>query len=160
LTPPRRLGKPPDLLERGVERRLNRLLAEPPKVFTAARVIVSITAVIVVVSGVAMRFVDHDEFANIWIGMWWALQTVTTVGYGDIVPHRLGGRLVGVVVMLDGIASLALVTAVITSTFVARATQQRARQVGKEDERSIDARLDVLERKLDAIQAALQQQQG
>jgi voltage-gated potassium channel len=156
----RRFGRPPELLERGVERRLNRLLAEPPKVFTAARVIVVITATIVVVSGVAMRLLDHDEFANIWIGMWWALQTVTTVGYGDIVPHKLGGRLVAAVVMLDGIATLALVTAVITSTFVARAAQQRALEVGEQDERSIDARLDTLERKLDAIQASLLEQRG
>ena len=39
--------------------------------------------------------------------MWWALQTVTTVGYGDVAPTQLVGRLVGAVVMLEGIAFIA-----------------------------------------------------
>jgi voltage-gated potassium channel len=56
--------------------------------------------------------------------MWWALQTVTTVGYGDVTPTHFGGRLVGAAVMLEGTAFIAIVTAVITSTFIARATKE------------------------------------
>ena len=48
-----------------------------------------------VASGVLIRFVDHHDFPNVWLGMWWALQTVTTVGYGDVVPTQLAGRIVG-----------------------------------------------------------------
>jgi voltage-gated potassium channel Kch len=52
--------------------------------------------------------------------VWWSTQTVTTVGYGDIVPTTTTGRIVGIIVMLAGIAFAAVLTAVITSSFVAR----------------------------------------
>jgi voltage-gated potassium channel len=43
---------------------------------------------VVIVGGILMRVLDHDEYSNIWVGMWWALQTVTTVGYGDVTPQH------------------------------------------------------------------------
>ena len=72
--------KPPN----PIERRMSRFLREPPSVRTAASVIVTATAMVVVVSGVLMRVLDHEEYSNVWVGMWWAMQTVTTVGYGDV----------------------------------------------------------------------------
>jgi voltage-gated potassium channel len=85
-------------------RQMTRFLREPVSVRGAARVIALATAVIVVVSGVVMRLVDHDEYPNIFRGMWWALQTVTTVGYGDVTPSHLSGRIVAAFVMFEGIA--------------------------------------------------------
>ena len=41
-----------------------------------------------------MRVLDHKEYPNIFIGMWWAIQTVTTVGYGDVTPKAVAGRIV------------------------------------------------------------------
>jgi hypothetical protein len=87
-----------------IERSMSRFLREPPSVRMAARVIVTATAVVVVVGGVLMRVLDGDEYPNIWVGMWWALQTVTTVGYGDVTPHRASGRIIAAFVMLEGIA--------------------------------------------------------
>jgi voltage-gated potassium channel Kch len=87
--------------------------------------------------------------------MWWALQTVTTVGYGDVTPKHASGRFVGAVVMLEGIAFLAITTAVITSTFVARAERERAIAEGVEDaaqEERMDARFDELERRFDRLE--------
>src|SRR5213080_1163617 len=104
-----------------VERSMTRFLRRPPSVRGAASVIVIVTAIVVVGGGVLMRVFDHSEYSNIWVGMWWALQTVTTVGYGDVTPKHVSGRLVGVIVMLEGISFLAIITAVITSSFVARA---------------------------------------
>ena len=46
-----------------VERRMSRFLREPPSVRTAASVIVTATAMVVVVGGVLMRFLDHDEYS-------------------------------------------------------------------------------------------------
>ena len=46
--------------------------------------------------------------------MWWAMQTVTTVGYGDVTPRHTSGRIVAVFVMLEGIAFLTIVIAAIT----------------------------------------------
>src|SRR4029453_12144210 len=82
------------------------------------------TAAVVVGAGVLIRLLDSSEYPNIGVGMWWALQTVTTVGYGDVPPTHVTGRLVAVVVMLQGTAFIAIVTAVITSSFVARATRE------------------------------------
>ncbi len=105
-----------------LERQMARFLRNPVSVRGAAGVIVSTTALIVLASGLLMRVLDHREYPNIFIGMWWAIQTVTTVGYGDVTPKAVAGRIVAAAVMLEGIAFVAIVTAAVTSTFVARAT--------------------------------------
>ena len=74
---------------------MTRFLHEPPSVRGATGVIVTATAVVVAGGGVAMRLLDHAEYSNVWVGMWWALQTVTTVGYGDVTPEHVSGRIVG-----------------------------------------------------------------
>jgi voltage-gated potassium channel len=146
-----------------IERRVAKFMREPPTVRGAVSTIVVATATVVVLAGVLMRLFDHKEFGSVWLGMWWAIQTVTTVGYGDITPRDVIGRLVASVVMLQGIAFLAIITAVITSSFVARATKARdAAQA--EDEmaelRSIEARFDELDRKLERLEAALREQRS
>jgi voltage-gated potassium channel Kch len=84
----------------------------------AAGIIASVTLSITIISGVLMHFTDEKTFPNIGDGLWWAIQTVTTVGYGDLVPTSTVGRLVAALVMLAGIGFLTVVTAVITSTFI------------------------------------------
>ena len=56
------------------------------------------------------RLVDPNTFDNVWLGMWWALQTVTTVGYGDVVPVSTAGKLIASFMMLGGLSLLAVVT--------------------------------------------------
>jgi voltage-gated potassium channel Kch len=141
-----------------IERRMSRLLSEPPSVRTAAGVIVTATAVVVVVGGILMRFLDHDEYSNIWVGMWWALQTVTTVGYGDVTPKHTSGRIVATFVMLEGIAFLTIIIAAITSTFVARAQAEREATEASEEEaveQRVEAQLDDLAARLDRVEAML-----
>ena len=140
-----------------IERRVERFLREPPSVRNAAGVIVIATVVVVVGAGVVMTLIDTKEYPNLGVGLWWAVQTVTTVGYGDVAPTQFGGRLVGAFVMLEGTAFIAIVTAVITSTFVARATRDyeaaHATEQGS-DREWIQQRFDALERKLDQLAAA------
>jgi voltage-gated potassium channel len=141
-----------------LERRMAKFLREPPTVRGAASTIVIATAGVVVLSGVLIRVFDHHEYSNVWVGMWWAIQTVTTVGYGDVTPADPTGRIIATVVMLQGIAFLAVVTAAITSSFVARAARQyMAEQDADEisELRRIEARFDELDRKLDRLEAAL-----
>ena len=141
-----------------IERYVNKLQYDPPTVRTAAGAIVTATIAVVIGGGVLIRLIDHTEYKNVWVGMWWALQTVTTVGYGDVTPARTSGRIVGAAVMLEGIAFLAIITATITSTFVARAAAERAKaaQGQQEAERHVlEARFDELERKLDRIEASI-----
>ncbi len=137
---------------------MSRFLREPPSVRTAASVIVTATAVVVVVGGVLMRVFDHDEYSNIWVGMWWALQTVTTVGYGDVTPKHPSGRIIAAFVMLEGIAFLTIIIAAITSTFVARAAQeQEIAEAAEEDdaELRLEARLDDIDQRLERIEMML-----
>ena len=133
-----------------IERRVERFLREPPTVRNAAGVIVVATTVVVVGAGILISVLDRDEYPDVGVGMWWALQTVTTVGYGDVTPSHLTGRLLGAVVMLEGTAFIAIVTAVITSTFVARASRAHEEKEVTDLQR-IEGRFDELERKLDLI---------
>jgi voltage-gated potassium channel len=144
-----------------IERRMTHLLREPPSVRMAAGVIVTATALVVIAGAVLMRVLDHDEYSNVWVGMWWALQTVTTVGYGDVTPHHTAGRIVAAFVMLEGIAFLTIIIAAITSTFVARAEVEREDQEAAQEETAeqrIAARLDELTVRLDRLEALLLRQ--
>jgi voltage-gated potassium channel len=141
------------------ERRMKKFMRNPPSIRMAASVIVSVTTTIVVLSGVVMRFVDHKEFPNVWLAIWWSVQTVTTVGYGDIVPQEVSGRIVGTVVMLEGTALIAIITALITSVFVARASHEftRARLQEGADPDTAEGRLESISKKLDEIQRELRE---
>ena len=144
-----------------IERRMSKFLREPPSIRIAASVIVTATAIIVIGGGALMRVLDHKEYASIWVGMWWALQTVTTVGYGDVTPRNVSGRLVAAFVMLEGIAFVAIVTAGITSTFVARAQEERSRAMGAAEQKlgeQLDARFAELAQRLDQLETLLRRQ--
>jgi voltage-gated potassium channel len=133
---------------------MSRFMRRAPTVRAAAAVIVTTTTLIALASAALMRVLDPKDFPNIWLALWWALQTVTTVGYGDVVPKTSGGRIVGVVVMLEGIAFLAVITAAITSVFIARAAREfdRMRTEGELSDRAeMERRFDELERKLDQL---------
>jgi voltage-gated potassium channel len=139
-----------------IERRMTKFLGEPPSVRDAVGVIVSATLLVVIGGGIVIRFVDSSEYANVWVGMWWALQTVTTVGYGDVTPVHVSGRLVGAFVMLYGVAFLTITIAAITSTFVAGAQRQRQEAGDVEaPEARIEARIDALGERLERIEELL-----
>ena len=91
----------------------------------AAYVIVMVWVFWIVVFGVVEHLVDPDTFGSVWLGMWWGIQTVTTVGYGDVVPQDTAGKLIGAFLMLGGLSLLAVVTGAITSAFVTRAEDER-----------------------------------
>jgi voltage-gated potassium channel len=137
---------------------MNRFLREPVSVRNAASVIVTATFIVVVAGGIAIRVIDHREYSSIWEGMWWSLQTVTTVGYGDVTPKDAAGKLVGAVVMLEGIAFLAIITAAITSTFVTRAQREQQSREQTEDtvaEAPIDPQLEQMAARLERVESLL-----
>jgi voltage-gated potassium channel len=141
------------------EKPLSRFLREPVTVRGAVSTIVTATLFVVVVSGALMRLLDPHEYPNLFVGMWWALQTVTTVGYGDVTPQQPNGRFVAAVVMFEGIALIAIVTAAVTSSFVERAqVARRAREDAEEKpkEEQLDARLDDLAARLDDLGVRLE----
>ena len=91
-------------------------------------------------------------------GLWWALQTVTTVGYGDVTPENPAGQLVGALFLLEATAFVTIVTAVITSSFVERARPQR---IGEEETaeamgfEQLAAQLSEITSRLERIEGAL-----
>ena len=133
-----------------LDRKLSRVLREPPSIRVATGVIVSATALVVVGGGIVIWALDHDEYPNIWVGMWWALQTVTTVGYGDVSPTKPSGRIIAAFVMLYGVAFVTIFVAAITSIFVARASAERGIAEGEAEQR-IEARLEVIEARLEDL---------
>ena len=137
---------------------MTRFLREPISVRNAANTIVIATTLVVVGSGILMWVLDHSEYPNIGRGLWWAMQTVTTVGYGDVTPSHTAGRIVAAVVMLWGLAFLAILVASITSTFVARAERERDEEHAAEErneQEQLAARFNDLAARLDRIDATL-----
>jgi voltage-gated potassium channel len=82
------------------------------------RVAAILTVTAIVVAGAAESAVSAGEFPRLWDGVWWAVVTVTTVGYGDLYPETVQGRLIGMVLMFVGIGFLSLLTAAVASRFV------------------------------------------
>ena len=76
----------------------------------------------VTISGSLMFMIEGPEqpavFTSIPVAMWWAIETLTTVGYGDIVPITAAGRIVGSIVSIVGIGTLALFSGLITVGFL------------------------------------------
>ena len=117
----------------------------------AAYLIAAIWLVAVVIFGVVEHLVDRETFPNVWLGMWWALQTVTTVGYGDVVPAHTEGKVIASFLLLGGLSLLAVVTGVVTSAFVTQAQQRR--QAAGDD--PVIRRLDEVARGLASVRAEL-----
>ncbi len=96
------------------------------------------TVLLVWVAAVAMLDAERDQggsIRTIWDALWWALVTVTTVGYGDIVPVTVEGRLIAVAVMVGGITLIGVVTATLASWIVERVgAEAAAREVREERE--------------------------
>ena len=117
----------------------------------AAWIIASVTVSMTVISGVLIHFTDKKNYPDIGDGLWWAIQTVTTVGYGDLVPASTTGRFVAALVMVVGIAFLTVITAAISSVFVESA--RRRFEATKTD--TLSAKLDQIGTRLDMIEAGL-----
>ena len=127
------------------------LMGKPLTIQRAARIIALVTVAVTIVAGVLIHFTDRQTFPNIGDSLWWAVQTVTTVGYGDLVPASVAGRLVAALVMLVGIGFLTVITAAITSTFIETA---RKRIEGNTSD-GISTRLDEISARLEKIEAGL-----
>jgi voltage-gated potassium channel len=122
-------------------------------VFTVAAVIMTVCAVVV------FNVERSDPSSNIKTfpdALWWAVSTVTTVGYGDKYPSTEGGRAVAVILMLTGIALVGTMTAAIAAWFVG-STQKANRKAAQEDEDQAQAERSILLAEVAAVRAALDQ---
>jgi len=97
-----------------------------------------------VAGGIVMRIADPNNFPSVGLGVWWALQTVTTVGYGDVVPTTVAGRIVGGIEMVLGVAFIAFVTAGVTSSVIQRGEAEAQKTDRAQDERNTRTILEAL----------------
>ncbi len=148
-----------------------KFLANPSSVRYATAAIAGFTVTVVVAGSLVMRIFDAEDYPTYREALWFTLQTVTTVGYGDTTPTTRTGQVVAAVVMLTAIALITVATAVITSVFVeaGRASAQRsdaevserralAGMVASLDE--VLERLERLETELSAGGGVLREQTG
>lgn len=129
------------------------LLRESLTARRAAVIIAGFTVAVTLAGGILVRLLDHQEYPTFGKGLWFALQTVTTVGYGDVTPQRASGRIIATVVMLAGIGFLAVITASVTASLV----ESSRRRFAAETETDMP-RLDDLAERLARIEALLAQQ--
>jgi voltage-gated potassium channel len=115
----------------------------------AGRAIALITIGVTIAGGIVMWLVDREDFPTLGSGMWWSVQTITTVGYGDNVPTSTGGKAVAALVMVMALGFLSVVTASISAMFVESARRRRGVDA-QSDYAQILERLERIEQRLDA----------
>lgn len=106
--------------------------------------------IILIVSGLLISGID-PAFETPIDGLWWAWVTVTTVGYGDLVPETTEGRIFGSILILMGIAMFSMLTASFSVFFI----EQDERELTEKEERNLQ-RIERLEGKLEKIEQQLE----
>jgi voltage-gated potassium channel len=122
------------------------------KGFTATRAllfIVGLTILVVVASAMVMWLSDDQAFPTFGMSLWWAAQTVTTVGYGDVVPPSTLGRPVAGLAMLMGVAFISILSGVTASVLVESVRKRR----GLDRSDQLMERLDEINRRLDEMES-------
>jgi hypothetical protein len=135
-----------------------RFQANPSSLRYATAAITSLTVAVVLLGALMMWAFDHGQYPTYGGALWFTLQTVTTVGYGDTTPTSAVGRSVAAVVMLIAIGLVTVLTARVTSTFIeaARIRTTRSQAAAASHEADPFARFDAtLAERLDQIESTL-----
>lgn len=113
--------------------------------------LVGVIAATSVITGAVAHVVDRKDFPSFGVGVWWAVVTLGTVGYGDIVPHTAWGRVLGGVVIVCGVTFVSFLVAIVTSLFIdaGRDAEQQAQDARHAETmellRQLNVRLAALE---------------
>ncbi|WP_390896911.1 ion transporter [Rubinisphaera margarita] len=96
-----------------------------------------LAGILIYLSAVGIYFFEHqeqpDRFGSVFHSLWWSIATLTTVGYGDIYPITLGGRIFTFFVLLVGLGIVAVPTGLISSALI-----EARRLEEKEEERQTE----------------------
>jgi len=107
---------------------------------------------ILLVSGTLMALIDPNIETPL-DGLWWAWVTITTVGYGDIVPVSTAGRVFASVLILMGIGLVSVLTATISALFIQQDEEAQNQRLIEQEHRieALEAQLHRMESKLDQV---------
>ena len=94
-------------------------------------------------------YVSEPDVRNLGDGIWWALVTITTVGYGDISPVTTLGRVVASSLMLLGLGLIATITAIVSAKFIQNFVDHHTND-------DVLEKLDEMQLELDDIKKKLQ----
>lgn len=100
---------------------------------------VFIIIILMIASSLCMYSVEHEAqpevFQNAFSGIWWAASTLLTVGYGDIYPITMAGKILGIVIAFLGVGMVAIPTGIISAGFVEQyATIKKQEEYGHEED--------------------------
>ena len=132
-------------MRRTLEERLQRKI-EKLSIIRAVRMVAVVALSLAVIAAIIEWAVDPG-IGTFRDSLWWAIVTVTTVGYGDVVPTSSGGRLVAAVLMLAGVSAIPIATSLVGSVFISRLQAQQHAQDADERQEVID-RLERIEQAL------------
>lgn len=108
---------------------------------------VFIILVLILAASLCMYSVEHtaqpEVFRNAFSGIWWSVATIFTVGYGDIYPVTLLGRIMAVIITFLGVGAVAIPTGIISAGFVEQYTQmQNSQHIVVENRKTISMNVD------------------
>lgn len=105
--------------------------------------IVYLTVILIFICGFIFSIFEKGK--SFFDGIWWAIETVSTVGYGDIAPLTTGGRAIGIILIFLGIGFMSMLTAAISAYFVEKDANQDTKQILEKLE-SLSKELDELKK--------------
>jgi voltage-gated potassium channel len=92
----------------------------------------SVVLILMIISSILMYNIEHDAqpetFQNAFSAMWWSVATLTTVGYGDIYPITIAGKIISAVIALLGIGLVAIPTGILSAGFVDELSSKRNKE--------------------------------
>jgi voltage-gated potassium channel len=119
--------------------------------FHVLRTIVGVAILLVIVASALERVVEPETFTSLGLAFWWAVVTVSTVGYGDVVPESPAGRVIASCPMLTGLALIPTLTSATISIFMTKRSKAD-REAVETERRQYQQTLEQIEARLTNIE--------
>ena len=111
--------------------------------------ILSIAIIFIFVVAILLRFID-SEINDIQTAVWYTFVSMTSTGYGDVIPATFSGKLIGIIAMVGGIVIFATITAVISSIYVSKISRDHHEDLESKIE-DLTSEIEKLNEKIDEL---------